>query len=161
VKRLVLIVGQSGTGKNFFTSAFNLIAIPSFTTRPKRKNEINGIEHEFVTEASWKTVYSKQKNILAYTYYNNNHYWVTKEQFENQDYDVYIIDPEGVYFLLNKEFNRDYSIVYLKASIFKRIKNMLSRNDSIRNIFIRLLNDTKVFSKFEKDKSINKLIVRV
>jgi len=165
IKPLILLVGKSGVGKNFFSNAFCLASIPSYTTREQRKSEIQGNEHTFVSLKSWEQLYKGKKNIVAWTLYNGNYYWTTKEQVEAAMYDVYIIDPDGVYNMMkfNEEnkINRDLSVVYLKASIFKRIRNMYKRGDSISNIITRLINDSVPFDKFELDKKVEKLIVKV
>jgi guanylate kinase len=164
MRPITLLVGCSGTGKNYIASVFNLTSLPSFTTRPQREKETPGVEHEFVTMTSWNSVYSKQKNVVAKTFFAGNWYWGMKEQVENENYDVYIIDPAGVrYFLENfgDKINRQYTIVYIKASLYKRIKNMRERKDPWSKVLERLVNDFKEFRGFEKDKSIKKMIIEV
>jgi len=157
-------VGCSGTGKNYIAKALNLRSLPSFATRPKRDGETDGVEHIFVTIKSWETVYSHQKNIVAYTFFDGNHYWSTLEQLESADYDVYIIDPAGVrYFLQNfgDKIQRQYSIVYIKTSIRKRIIRMRQRKDPWKKIIKRLWNDIVEFRGFEKDNTIPKIVIEV
>lgn len=158
---IILLVGKSGTGKNYVAEVFHLTSIPSFTTRPKREKETNGLEHEFVTINSWNTVYSKQKNVAAKTFFDGNWYWGMLEQIENKDYDVYIIDPAGAKFFIDnfgQTVKRTFSVIYLKASLFKRIKNMRKRKDPWNKIIKRLFNDIKEFHGFEKNKIIKKII---
>lgn len=164
MKPIVLMVGKSGVGKNFIASAFNLTSVPSFTTRQKRDTETPGLEHEFVTMKSWTTVFSRQKNIVAKTFFDGNYYWATLEQLESEQYNVYIIDPEGVYYFLKNfgsAIGRPYKIVYLKTSLLNRIKHMRKRGDSWKNVIRRLYNDFPQFDAFEQDKNVQKLVVRV
>lgn len=154
---MILLVGKSGTGKNYLCQALQLNSIPSYTTRPKRSSEMEEREHIFSINETFKEHFEKKK-VIAFTTYCNNYYWSTNEQFENPLYDAYIIDPEGITFIkeyeyVNGKMKRGYGIVYLKASVFKRIKNMRKRGDSYINIFKRIINDAKAFKEFESKLS--------
>ena len=74
---VICIVGASGSGKThmskFLYEGFGIPMIVSMTTRPKRRNEVDGIDHKFVS----KQVLEKEKkadNILAYTKYGDHEY---------------------------------------------------------------------------------------
>ena len=51
---IICIVGPSGSGKTtmarFLEKALDIPMLVSYTTRPKRPNEIDGVDHRFVTE---------------------------------------------------------------------------------------------------------------
>lgn len=164
MRPIILLVGKSGCGKNYIAEAFQLNALPSFTTRPKREKETPGVEHEFVSMETWERLYSKQKNVAAKTFFAGNWYWGTLEQIANPIYDLYVIDPAGIrYFIENfgNKISRKYNVVYVDASIFTRIRNMRKRKDPWKKVLERLLNDRKEFKGFAEDKSIPKVIVRV
>ncbi len=158
MKPMKLIVGPSGSGKNFLAETFQLQAIPSYTTRPQRPGEIDGFEHIFATLDEWKDFYTKQNNVVAWTFYSGNYYWATVEQYEDDAYDAYIIDPDGVYYVLenyaNGSLTRPFVIIFLKVSVWKRFLNMKKRGDSLTDILKRLRNDRYIFSDFEKDMEI-------
>jgi len=155
VKPIKLIIGASGSGKNFLVETFHCQAIPSYTTRPPRQGEIDGIEHSFSTMEEWEKFFKNQNNIVAWTEYHNNFYWSTVEQFEYEENDTYIIDPAGLFSMFDKYdqglLDRPFSIVYLKVPLWKRIRNMRRRKDSWKNILKRVLNDWVIFTKFEND----------
>lgn len=159
MKPLILLIGKSGTGKNYLCESFKLKSIPSYTTREKRIKETDGVEHIFVDKKMWPTNFAGSSSIAAFTEYNNNYYWTTKRQIEDAENDVYIVDHDGVdtlmMYKITHTLNRDFDIIYLKTNVFKRIKNMRKRGDSFASIIKRLFVDASAFSKFEetaKDK---------
>lgn len=155
MRPMILLVGKSGTGKNYLCQSLSLNSIPSYTTRQIRSSEVDGREHIFSTSGIFQDHF-QNKLVIAFTTYCNNQYWSTKDQFENPLFDAYIIDPEGIKFIqeyeyVNGRMNREYKIVYLKANVFKRISNMRKRGDTYKNIFKRIRNDAKVFKEFEQE----------
>lgn len=157
-KPLILLVGKSGTGKNYLIECLNLDPVVSHTTRDIRQNEKDGREHCYHSKDYFeKEVHGKiPDDIIAYTYYNNNHYWVTINDLKDKD--IYVIDPAGVRYFSIKRKDIEFNIVYLKSSIFKRIKNMISRGDTIKQIFQRLKTDYYEFRVFEKYQIYDKII---
>ncbi len=88
------LVGASGCGKTsaakHIEKSLHLPVICSYTTRPKREGETDGIEHFFVTEEEMPS----RESMLAYTYFGGYHYWATKEQASRNC--IYVIDEDGV-----------------------------------------------------------------
>ena len=95
-KVIICIVGPSGSGKTTMgrvlceTTGYNWIC--SYTTRPMRDNETDGVDHRFVNESDMP---DKDK-MMAYTLFGNYHYWTTFDQFDGNRPNVYIIDEKGV-----------------------------------------------------------------
>ena len=156
---LKLVVGKSGSGKNFLCNENKWNAIPSFTTRPMRDGEKQGREHIFVSMDEYEYIH-KQKSKAAYTYFNNNHYWTSVEQIEGipqtkspqKLYDAYIIDPKGVFDMIIKKkvlnIKRNFEIVYVHANVFKRFYRMLKRGDGLKKTIDRIIHDRKAFQHF-------------
>lgn len=161
---LTLVVGRSGSGKNYVCEAFGLLSIPSFTTRPMRASEVQGREHIFSNDKVYNS-HRHSNKIAAYTFFNGYHYWTTFDEIQNLNYDVYIIDPRGVNDLLysrmkynnNHIINQipEFKIVVVTAGLFTRIRNMRRRKDSWSNIISRIFNDRKEFKTFEKNAKKN------
>lgn len=149
MKPLYLIVGPSGSGKNFFCSKMHFTTIPSYTTRPRRANEVDGVEHIFVDKEKFLQDYKNGNMILvAFTIYCDNLYWTTKDMLLDMKYDSYIIDPNGLAYLLTHNahiLTRPYSIIYIKCNICKRIWRMYKRGDTITQIIKRIITDYKEF----------------
>lgn len=148
---LKLVVGKSGSGKNYICDKNNWKSIPSYTTRPMRVNETEGKEHYFVTKNDYNW-YFRHQTLPAYTIFAGNHYWTTTEQFENKKYDTYIIDPKGVFWCLELihvgSIKRDVEIIYIDCSLYKRFYRMMKRGDSIKNVIKRLTHDEDEFESF-------------
>lgn len=93
---IVCIVGESGSGKTYASQylqkRFGLHAIVSYTTRPIREEETDGVEHFFVNK---EQVPSKDR-MMAYTEFGGYQYWTEKEQFFDSLTCSYVIDEKGL-----------------------------------------------------------------
>lgn len=161
MQQLVLICGRSGSGKNYICDIFGLKSIPSYTTRQKREKETDGVEHIFVSLNTWTSM--KQNDMVAAsTFFAGNYYWSTVDQLNDQQYNVYIVDPRGLLEVLNAsmsyKFFRPVKIVVIFSSLFTRIKNMRKRGDSWKAVFSRIINDRKEFKAIEKEARKKKYI---
>ncbi len=137
---LYLLVGKSASGKttiaDILERQYGYKQVSSYTTRkPRYDGEIG---HVFVTEEEFKNL----GNMVAYTFYNNNHYGTTAEQLDQCS--IYVVDIPGVETLL-KNYNTERSIViiYFDTTVHTRINRMLDRHDSDMAIVSRLLQDEK------------------
>ena len=102
-KNIIAIVGDSGCGKTtaslFLQEKFGWNAIVSYTTRPKRKGEINGKDHWFVKQ----TEVPSYNKMCAYTVFGGYEYWTEWNQFQTLFGNVYVIDEKGLVDLMSKE----------------------------------------------------------
>lgn len=148
---LLCILGKSGSGKStlarMLSEKYKLKQIPSFTTRPMRDGEVDGVDHKFITKKEFAR-YRINNHIAASTYFNEHHYGATKDQIKT--YDVYVVDKRGVEEL--KENMQDINIipVYVYVPEIKRIKYMYERGDSRDQVISRLQNDLKMFMGCEE-----------
>ena len=108
MKTIVAIVGASGSGKTQMSLYLNRLGYPvicSYTTRPMRKGEINGIDHIFVKEDEMP----EKTEMLAYTFFGGYHYWAEKSQVDDKLPTLYVIDEKGL-IDLKKNYANDYNI---------------------------------------------------
>lgn len=108
MKTIVAIIGSSGSGKtqlSLYANKFGYPVICSYTTRPMRKDETNGVEHIFVTDDQMP---SKDK-MLAYTFFGGYHYWAEKAQVDDKLPTLYVIDEKGLAYLKSK-YKDEYKI---------------------------------------------------
>ena len=91
--KLITITGPSGAGKDTVARMLSEMGgykvLCSYTTRPKREGEIDGVEHHFV-----ETCNVPHDKMLAYTQYGGYEYWVTIDQLTDEA--IYVIDEDGL-----------------------------------------------------------------
>ena len=156
-KKMILIVGKSGTGKDYLAKAFGLRMVVSHTTRPMRKGDVNGKTKWFHNELPFKM--NKQileaqlglcpVDIIAYTFFDHHWYWATERDLLNKD--AYIIDVAGIDFMAQKYgkyFDDIFSIVYVSCAWWKRLYRIIKR-DGLRKGAKRFVHDIGKFKGIE------------
>lgn len=97
--KLITITGPSGAGKDTVARMLSEMGgykvLCSYTTRPKREGEINGVEHHFVEKCE-----VPHDKMLAYTKYGGYEYWTTIDQVKDKA--IYVIDEDGLKALRKK-----------------------------------------------------------
>ena len=145
---IVCLVGMSGSGKTEISKELEKMGyniIHSYTTRqPREKNEWG---HTFVH------AFDQPNDIIAYTYFNNNHYWATESQCIGKGKSIYVIDPAGVSFL--KENTILSSIVIFLVIDSQIAYERLQIRDGKNKAIERKLHDEEVFSTVKTDWIIN------
>lgn len=119
---MILIVGRSGSGKDFLArelSRSGLKQVMSYTTRPPRRPDEN--THIFIKPEESAAYQDK----IATTEINGYEYFATKQQMK--DNDIYIIDPHGLYELLDHCPDILFTVVYIQADYQIRQKKALDR----------------------------------
>ena len=121
---VICIVGASGSGKThmskFLYEGFGIPMVVSMTTRPKRRNEVDGVDHKFVS----KQVIEKEKkadNILAYTKYGDHEYCALHSDIKDKPICSYVIDEVGLEYI-TLHFSHLYTIIaiYVERSLENR-----------------------------------------
>ena len=146
-KVLILLVGESGSGKttvaNKLSQQYGLTSVASYTTREKRTPKENG--HIFVT----KKEFSQLNDLIAYTYFDGNHYGATQEQVKNND--IFVIDPSGIqYFFQHYTGSKIPVVVYLKVSETERLRRMIDKGDALEKVVERIQHDKRAFANIEQ-----------
>ena len=107
-KTIIAIVGPSGSGKTtlslYLYGRYGIPFVCSYTTRPMREGETNGVEHIFVTDDD----VPDQSEMIAYTVFGGYQYWATKSQIH--DVTTYVIDEKGLIYLKEK-FGDEFDIM--------------------------------------------------
>ena len=136
-KPLYLLIGRSASGKttiaNILEEKYGYQSISSYTTRPQRYE--GEVGHIFIDDEA----FDQLGELAGFVEYNGYRYGTTMQQVDEAD--VYVIDPIGAEYLLEKYINRPICIIYFDASIPTRIHRMIYRGDTDRVIVCRLLQD--------------------
>lgn len=145
---IFLVVGESGSGKTTFVEELskhgNFSTIESYTTRAPRFDGETG--HIFVTEDE----VPPKEEMVAYTYYNGNHYWATQKQVETNN--LYVIDPPGIDFFKAAYIgNKRVIVVRVWCPEETRYARMVARGDSAEAAKNRIDLDREWFDALDYD----------
>lgn len=107
MKKILFIIGKTRSGKDTIAKKlkemYGVEPIVSYTTRPKRDNETNGVEHWFISKDEMEQIKSRG-NMIAYTINEKTgvEYCATSFDLDPNKWYSYIINPEGLrYFIAN------------------------------------------------------------
>lgn len=95
---VLLVVGKTCSGKDtvahFIENNYNFKRIITYTTRPMRPDDVQGVSHHFVSKDEMSG-YSKA-DMFSPTKIAGHDYFMLREQFSKEDA-VCIVDPKGVH----------------------------------------------------------------
>ena len=136
-KPLYLLIGRSASGKttiaNMLTEKYGYKSVSSYTTRPPRYD--GEVGHIFIDDGT----FDQLGELAGFVEYNGYRYGTTMQQVDEAD--IYVIDPIGSEYLLDKYTDRPICIIYFDASICTRIDRMRNRHTSDSEIVSRLYTD--------------------
>ena len=131
----LLICGHSGSGKDFLLRQLKekgLKVSIKVTTRPKRKNEIEGVNYYFKTLNQFESL----DLLVSQDFFNDKgelwKYGILKEDFNNSQ--AFILTP-GEVIQLTPEVRKNCFVVFLdidRSIRESRISNRQDQNDSIK-----------------------------
>lgn len=166
--KLLCILGETCSGKDSIVnkalenlSKYNIRKVCSYTDRPMRNNETNGIEHYFITTTEFnKLKKTRENDILAYTHikdkkqsnYKGYQYMALSNELDISH--IYIIDYNGLLYLKERfEDTIDIITIYITAPLSTRLKRAeLSRSDFKTEFIDRVKAEEAQFEIFRKQK---------
>lgn len=110
---IIAIVGPSGSGKTTISRAMAEGGIPdivSYTTRPMRPGETQGVEHRFITHHEAISII-ETKAIAAYTEFGGEMYFTTLDQLREHPYCTYVIDEDGLQMLQSMTADIGFEVI--------------------------------------------------
>ena len=115
-QRLIVLIGESGSGKSTIAKMLDIPMIKGYTTRPKRDE--NDTDYEFLDMEYLKA--TPLEDILCYTEIDGYHYWKLKSDVHGKQ--LIIVNPEG----LKELYETDYRmyVIYLKADWENRLNRL-------------------------------------
>lgn len=146
---LFLVIGRTGSGKDYLVDKLKekgLTQVKSYATRPKRTEDED--THIFIEPNE----FDNYPNKVAHTKINGYDYFATAEQIDESD--IYVIDPNGLYELVERLPDETFHIVYVMAEDTDRRINAVRRaDDKIKEEQIfeaRDAAENEQFTAFEK-----------
>lgn len=98
--RIIALFGESGAGKDtvlreILVNRPMVHKIIPYTTRPPRKNEIDGIDYYFITEDEFIKKIEK-KELVEYTYFNNWYYGTGVDDLQEDRINIGVFNIQGI-----------------------------------------------------------------
>lgn len=144
---MLVLTGPSASGKTevskILMEKYHLKKLITYTTRPIREHETNGIDYHFISVPEFLKM-QENNEFIETTFYNNNYYGSRKADISPEK--LAILDPNGVnqYY---KVLENNIVSIFLDAPEEVRKERMIKRGDSLETIERRTLSDRDVFQK--------------
>ncbi len=125
-------------------------AVVSYTTRPMRECETEGVEHYFIDDQKADRILNSEI-VPAKSQIGEHRYFVTKDELEDKSKNLYIIDPKGIAYLLENFADiRNFVILYIDADDYTRYERAKNRPGFDEEIYKqRVENESAQFKAFE------------
>ena len=149
--QLILLYGESASGKDYYVKSMGLRQVVSHTTRAPRPGEVNGIDKHF-DKISTYLLAKEQDAVEAETHIQGNMYWVTADDFVGKD--IFMIDIRGILYLIENhkaDFHQKFHVQYMDTPWKVRLWRIIKRDGFIKGIR-RFWSDRQTFSNELKHK---------
>lgn len=153
MKKIIVLLGASATGKDtvakHISEKYNIPMAISYTTRPMRSNETQGVEYYFISDDEMHekfkngeiiehTSYYIQSEDVSYTYAN------VVGEFEKRDYVLTILNPHGLYQFNKSQYKDSLVSIMLNCDDRVRLVRSLNRDENV--------NVNEVLDRFRRDE---------
>ena len=155
--KIIAIIGEAGTGKDYLVKKImekhsdTFHEIISYTTRPIREGEQDGINYHFVSPEEFEYLIANNK-MLEYTNFRNWYYGTCIYDLNKTKTNIGVFNPAGIRNLL-KNNNIDVEIIRLVARDKTRLLRQLNReyNPDCFEIIRRFQTDKEDFRNLDFD----------
>lgn len=154
---ILALVGESASGK---TTTANMLAnsdmdfkrVITYTTRPPREGEENGIDYHFISDEEFDKLVA-EGFFLENATYRGWKYGATID-INSKDNLVVVLTPAGARALrqaVDRAGRDDVFTIYIKVDRRLRLMKLLGRGDDIDEAYRRNLSDVGMFDSFENE----------
>lgn len=154
---IIVLVGRMASGKTTLKeyiverSDFTIEPIITYTTRPKRSNEKDGVDYKFITEEEFEAM-SKLGWFIEETEYNaafgHCRYGSAYSDYTGEEHKVVVLNPEGTMKVAEDPKINSF-VIWLDYPEEVLMKRALGRGDKPVEINRRFMADQNDFSKFK------------
>ena len=134
---IIILTGKSCSGKDSVSRVLENMgyrSIVSWSSRPKRENETNGIEYNFCSKTEFENMI-RNNEMIEYRFYNtlyNNvadtwYYGIRKETLDTNKNYIVILDLNGAKNFINYYGKENCMLFYLDASYEIRKRRAINR----------------------------------
>jgi len=145
------LVGKSASGKTtvekLLCDGYGYNRIISYTTRPQRSNEENGVDYHFTTEVEFQRLLDNGF-FAEHSMYRGYNYGIGKDDCTSGK--VVVSNPHGLR-QFKEIFPSSVTSFYLKVSKWRRLARFVKRGDAILESFRRIVSDENVFKNAEEE----------
>ena len=155
---IICLLGKSGAGKDTLLKKIRLSKpelrpVVSYTTRPIRENEVNGLDYNFLSLDEFNEKI-KSGDIIEHRVYNTTQgdwYYGSPKLDEKNDY-IQVIELQG-YNFIKEYYEGKHSIfgLYLNVPENIRLQRLQKRGDNIDEINRRLETDNNDFKNISTE----------
>lgn len=148
---MIILVGESASGKSSIeknlVEKYGFNKIVSYTTRPPREGEIEGIDYYYISKSEFHRL--KEQGFFAEVGYYNGWYYGTAIKDCTND-KVAVVTPHGLR-QLRKIDNIDIFAIYVNVPRRDRLIKILQRGDNIEESYRRNLSDVGQFDGIQDE----------
>ena len=148
---MIVLVGESASGKSsiekYLVDTYKYNKIISYTTRPPRSGEVDGVDYHFISVEQFKSL-NEQGFFAEKAEYRDWYYGVAKE--DCTDDKVAVLTPHG---LRQISKIKDINIIsfYINVPRRDRLIKILQRGDDIEESYRRNVSDVGMFDGIEDE----------
>lgn len=155
---MIIIIGKTASGKDTIVKElylnYSFKKIVTYTTRPMRKNEIDGTTYHYISNEEFKKKINEGFFAEYKSYQSEFSEWfygTSEESIINSDSkSIIILTPQGYKDILSKYPNLNCKSIYLYASDRTIRERLIQRGDDESEARRRVRHDKKDFRGIEK-----------
>ncbi len=145
---MLVILGESASGKTTLLKMFieanpKYHKIVTYTTRPMRDGEVDGVDYHFIPQATFDE-FVKRGFFVEHAKYRDWSYGTAKADCESENA-IAILTPAGLRAL--KRLGYNVTSIYVYVDRRSRLINILARGDNIDEAYRRNLSDVGQFDE--------------
>ena len=152
--KLLAIIGQAGSGKDtllqnvLHTYGDKLHEIVSYTTRPPREGEVDGVNYHFISNDDF-TEMTLDGKMLETACFNDWMYGTAEGSLVEDKINIGVFNPAGIRSLMEYNDIINLKVVYVRVADKERLLRQLHREDNpdVDEIVRRYSTDKADFDK--------------